>query len=366
MSLECGIVGLPNVGKSTLFNTLTSAQVAAENFPFCTVDPNRGVVEVPDPRVDQIVEIVKPKNVVRSYVQFVDIAGLVKGASKGEGLGNQFLSHIRNVDAIVHVVRCFEDDQITHVMGDVNPERDVETVDLELCLSDLERVQNRIEKLGKLAKSGNLQKKEELAAYQKLLEKLDQGIPVRRIKAEFEDLDLSDLVTAKPLMYLANLSENDLVECSPQVSNWLKRLEEISKKDEAPVISLSAALEFQLSQLEEGSDKQMFMEEYKLKEPGMHRFVREAYKLLGLISFFTAGEKEVRAWTIPQGARAVDAAGTIHTDFAKGFIRAEIIHYEDFIACRGEKVAREKGLQRAEGRDYLVRDGDVILFRFNV
>lgn len=365
MSLECGIVGLPNVGKSTLFNTLTSAQVAAENFPFCTVDPNKGVVEVPDSRIDKIAAIVKPKNLVRATTSFVDIAGLVKGASKGEGLGNQFLSHIREVDAIAHVVRCFEDDNVTHVMGGVDPARDIEIIDLELCLADLERAEKRADKLSKMAKSGNKKEKEEMERYQALAKKLGEGVPLRRFKEEFEDLDLKEFVTAKPLMYVANLAESEVSEQGEQTKQWLAKLDEIAKVDKAPVVKLSASLEYQLSQLE-GEDRQMFFEEYQLKEPGLHRLIRTAYELLGLQTYFTAGEKEVRAWNIVKGDNAVAAAGKIHSDFAKGFIRAEVIHFDDFIQCQGEKGAREKGLQRSEGKEYVVQDGDVVLFRFNV
>jgi GTP-binding protein YchF len=366
MSLECGIVGLPNVGKSTLFNTLTSAQVAAENFPFCTVDPNRGVVDVPDPRMKQLAELVKPQKLVQANVTFVDIAGLVKGASQGEGLGNQFLSHIRSVDAIVHVVRCFEDPNIIHVMGGVDPARDVEIIDLELCLADLDRVRARIDKIARLSKSGNAEARAEMELLEKAASALEKGEPLRRHLSSLKDLsDLSQFLTAKPLMYMANIAESEIRQMSERTQSWIEKLREIAKKDAAPVVVLSVALEYQLSQLPD-EDRGPFLEEYGIQEPGLHRFIREAYGLLGLITYFTAGEKEVRAWTITRGQTAVDAAGKIHSDFARGFIRAEVIHFEDYLRCKGEKLAREQGLQRAEGRDYVVLDGDVILFRFNV
>ncbi len=366
MSLECGIVGLPNVGKSTLFNTLTSAQVAAENFPFCTVDPNRGVVDVPDPRMDQLSKIVKPQRMVRANVTFVDIAGLVKGASQGEGLGNQFLSHIREVNAIVHVVRCFEDPNVIHVMGSVDPKRDVEIIDLELCLADLETVRKRVDRVAKMAKSGNAEAKQEVELLQLAAAALEKGEPLRRHRKALEKLsDISQFLTAKPLMYMANIAESEIKELKPETKKWIETLQSVAAVDSAPVVVLSVALEYQLSQLSD-EDRQPFFEEYGIKAPGLHRFIREAYRLLGLITYFTAGEKEVRAWTIHKNDTAVDAAGKIHSDFARGFIRAEVIHFEDYIRLGGEKAAREQGLQRAEGREYVVQDGDVILFRFNV
>lgn len=366
MSLECGIVGLPNVGKSTLFNTLTSAQVAAENFPFCTVDPNRGIVEVPDPRMNQLAEIVKPQRMVPASVTFVDIAGLVKGAAQGEGLGNQFLSHIRSVDAIVHVVRCFEDGNIIHVMGGVDPKRDVEIIDLELCLADLDSVRKRMERIQRVAKSGNAEAREEYGLLEKAAQMLERGEPLRRDRAAFTKLaDFSQFLTGKPLMYMANIAESEIKQRSEKTENWLSELEQIAARDSAPVIPLSVALEYQLSQISE-EDRPGFFADYGIVEPGLHVFIRAAYKMLGLITYFTAGEKEVRAWTIAQGQTAVEAAGKIHSDFARGFIRAEVIHFPDYLECKGEKAAREKGLQRAEGKEYVVLDGDVILFRFNV
>jgi GTP-binding protein YchF len=365
MAVECGIVGLPNVGKSTLFNTLTMSSVPAENFPFCTVDPNKGVVEVPDPRLKTLAELVKPERVVPTILSFVDIAGLVKGASKGEGLGNQFLSHIRKVDAICHVVRCFEDPNVTHVMGSVDPVRDIEIIDMELCLSDLETVKRRIEKLEKLAKSGNQEAKEELAQLKNMENFLNDGSPLRRYPDFVNFKGDVEFLTAKPVMYVANIAEGDLKSMSGATKDWIESVEAVAKRDSANLIVLSVSLEFQLSQLK-GEDLDLFLNEFSIQEPGLHRVIRRAYELLGLITFFTAGEKEVRAWTVKKGASAVEAAGSIHSDFARGFIRAETIHFDDFVQLGGEKAAREKGLQRAEGRDYRVQDADIMHFRFNV
>ena len=366
MSLECGIVGLPNVGKSTLFNTLTQAQVPAENFPFCTVDPHRGVVNVPDPRMQALANLVKPERIVPAIMTFVDIAGLVKGAASGEGLGNQFLSHIREVNAIAHVVRCFEDDNIIHVMGGVDPERDVEIIDLELCLSDLDSAKKRLERVEKTARSGQVDAKEEAEVLKKVMDDLGRGISVRRQSPAIQEKVKSlAFLTGKPLLYVANVSEDDLKAPSEKLKVWLKRLEEIAAKDNAPVVSMCIGLEQQLSQLDE-TDRQPFYDEYNIKEPVLHRFIREAYRLLGLITYFTAGVKEVRAWTIHRGDSAPQAAGAIHSDFQRGFIRAEVIAYDDYTKLGGEKPAREKGLQRSEGKEYIVQDGDVILFRFAV
>lgn len=366
MSLECGIVGLPNVGKSTLFNTLTSASVAAENFPFCTVDPNKGLVKVPDFRLDQLVEIVKPKSRVPTNVSFVDIAGLVKGASAGEGLGNQFLSHIRSVDAIAHVVRCFADDNVTHVMGRVDPIDDVGIIDLELCLADADQAARKVEKLQKIAKSGNNEAKQELAQWQSIHEKLSEGIPLRQFVSEFPELNTSEFITSKPLLYVANLHEEEVAEQTEQTQQWLTKLKEKADAEGAQMVQLSASLEYQISQLETAEEKQEFMKEYGLQSSGLEQLIRKAYELLGLITFFTAGEKEVRAWTIQKGQNAQEAAGKIHTDFARGFIRAEVIHFKDFVEQNGEKAAKEKGLQRSEGKEYIVQDADIMLFRFNV
>ncbi len=365
MSVECGIVGLPNVGKSTLFNTLTSAQVPAENFPFCTVDPHRGVVPVPDPRMESISEIVKPEKKVPTAMTFVDIAGLVKGASAGEGLGNQFLSHIREVHAIAHVVRCFEDDNIIHVMGSVDPKRDIEIIELELCLSDLDAAKKRADRIERLAKSGNAEAKAEFDVLSKIMENLGKGIPLRRHKELLKGLTEDRFLTSKPLVFVVNLSESEIRSPSERTRGWISEVEKIAALDSATVIPMSIGLEQQLGTLSE-EDRKPFYEEYGISEPALHRFIREAYGLLGLMTYFTAGVKEVRAWTLKRGSSAVEAAGTIHSDFARGFIRAEVIAYADYIACKGEKGAKEKGLQRAEGRDYIVQDGDVIYFRFNV
>lgn len=365
MGVECGIVGLPNVGKSTLFNTLTSSGVPAENFPFCTVDPHRGIVTVPDHRLQQLREIVNPERVVPATVTFVDIAGLVKGASAGEGLGNQFLSHIREVNAITHVVRCFEDDNIIHVMGGVDPKRDIEIIELELCLSDLELVEKRLEKVEKQGKAGHAESKIESEWLRASLDKLKEGIPFRRQAAPPSGVSTLQYVTSKPLLYVANISEADVKSPSAKLKGWLQEIEKIAALDGARVLPLCINLENQLRELSE-EDRQPFYEEYGIKEPGLHRLIRDAYSLLGLMTYFTAGEKEVRAWTVRTGAKGPEAAGAIHSDFEKGFIRAEVISFADYMGCRGEKGAKERGLMRSEGKEYVVRDGDVILFRFAV
>lgn len=366
MSIECGIVGLPNVGKSTLFNTLTQAEVPAENFPFCTVDPNKGMVPVPDFRLGALSKIVKPQKVVPAVTSFVDIAGLVKGASSGEGLGNQFLSHIRSVHAIAHVVRCFEDDNITHVMGGVDPARDIEIIDLELCLSDLETIENRFQKVEKLAKAGGDKTAQlELEHLQIAKDRLAEGKPLRRYWSEVERLDARHYVTSKPILYVANVSEDDVKSPSEETFAWINVVKKIAEDDNAIAVVLSAALEYQLTRLDD-EERGVFLEDYGLEEPGLHRLIRGAYDLLGYHTYFTAGEKEVRAWPLPKKSLAPQAAGVIHSDFEKGFIRAEVTHFEDYIRSAGEKGAREKGLLRSEGKEYEVQDGDVILFRFNV
>ncbi|MCS6997351.1 MAG: redox-regulated ATPase YchF [Casimicrobiaceae bacterium] len=365
MALQCGIVGLPNVGKSTLFNALTKAGIAAENYPFCTIEPNTGVVEVPDPRLAQLAAIVKPQRVVPATVEFVDIAGLVKGASQGEGLGNQFLAHIRNCDALAHVVRCFEDDNIVHVAGRVSPIDDVEVINTELALADLASVEKQIAKCSKLAKAGGDKEAQRLlAVLEKCQAALNQGRPVRSIDFYAEELAVLKplcLITAKPTMYVANVADAHALENNTHYQALL----DYARKEKAPVVPVCAAMEAEIADLED-ADKLEFLKDVGLAEPGLNRVIRAGYALLGLQTFFTAGEKEVRAWTIRKGATAPQAAGVIHSDFERGFIRANTIAFEDFIRHGGEAGAREAGKVRAEGRDYIVQDGDVIHFLFNV
>jgi GTP-binding protein YchF len=363
MSIQCGIVGLPNVGKSTLFNALTKAGIAAANFPFCTIDPNVGVVPVPDPRLQQLADIAHPQKIIPTAVEFVDIAGLVAGASTGEGLGNKFLAHIREVDAIAHVVRCFEHSDIVHVAGKIDPIADIETIDTELALADLESVDKAMQRVERAARANDKEALAKKPVLQKVAAGLNGGRAARSLdlsdeeKAQVRDLFL---LTMKPLMYIANVREDGFTN-NPHLDAVRQRAE----KEGAEVVPVCAAIEEELAQLDD-ADRDVFLHDMGLDEPGLNRVIRAAYKLLGLQTYFTAGEKEVRAWTVKRGATAPQAAGVIHTDFERGFIRAETIAFDDYIKYRGEAGAREAGRLRLEGRDYIVQEGDVLHFRFNV
>ncbi|HHW22346.1 MAG TPA: redox-regulated ATPase YchF [Clostridiaceae bacterium] len=364
--MKLGIVGLPNVGKSTLFNAITKAGAESANYPFCTIDPNIGVVAVPDERLDVLAKMYNPKKVTPTSIEFLDIAGLVRGASRGEGLGNKFLSHIREVDAIVHVVRCFDDGDIVHVDGSVDPARDIETINLELIFSDIEAVDKRIEKTKKQMKSGDKKYLAELAILESIKENLEKGLPVRTMKFDPEQLEYVDqlfLLTSKPVLYCANVSEDGI--STADQNPYVAKVKEIADAERSEVIVICAKIEEEIAQLED-DEKKMFLEELGLSESGLDKLVKASYKLLGLISFLTAGEQEVRAWTIVKGTKAPQAAGKIHSDFERGFIRAEIVAYDDLARLGSMAAAKEQGLVRSEGKEYVMQDGDVTLFRFNV
>jgi GTP-binding protein YchF len=363
MALQCGIVGLPNVGKSTLFNALTKAGIAAENYPFCTIEPNVGVVEVPDPRLDALAKIVNPERVVHATVEFVDIAGLVAGASTGEGLGNQFLAHIRETNAIINVVRCFEDPNVIHVAGKVDPISDIEVIETELALADLQTAEKALHRFNKQARSGDKDAAKLVALLERCIAHLNEAKPVRAMGLSDDELLLIRemcFITAKPAMYVGNVADDGFTN-----NPLLDRLTEYATKQGAPTVAICASIEAELGEMEE-ADRAEFLADMGMEEPGLNRLIRAAFKLLGLQTYFTAGVKEVRAWTVPIGATGPQAAGVIHTDFERGYIRAQTIAYEDFVALGGEQKAKEAGKMRAEGKDYVVQDGDVMNFLFNV
>lgn len=368
MSLQCGIVGLPNVGKSTLFNCLSNARAQAANFPFCTIEPNVGVITVPDERLQKLTEIARPQNVVPATVEIVDIAGLVKGASKGEGLGNQFLGNIRNTNAILHVLRCFEDDNIIHVDGSVDPVRDKEIIDTELQLKDLEALENRLAKVQKQAKAGDKEAAKVADACEKYRTHLLKGLNARTIRDITEEqMDLTadlNLLTSKPVLYVCNVDEKSLPE--GENNPWVKKIRSIADAEQAGVMVICAAAEAEIAELDDPGERMLFLNELGLKESGVSKLIRAAYQMLNYITYFTVGEKEVRAWTITKGTKAPQAAGVIHSDFEKGFIRAEVIAYADYVHYKSESAAREAGKLSVEGKEYVVRDGDCMHFRFNV